>query len=1008
MRLFRVDTAYFVVTVIAGLIAYVNANDVQSGNVQNHVHAVANVEPINAEPEIEIATTENEQNNLVFQEADDNSQGFSDHEIELDSDESEVFVGEAIDSDYVHSINNEHVIVEDNYDYTDSGEEFQKYDEHVGDVEQAHVTDIKDSSSSIVETGAETTSVNAADAAKGNLLFSEAMAILDSIQQLLSDSKATVTPSLPSHAILTSSNMPLPLRARSGPAQIRRYLVQKLRHPKELIKKSITNLLGPSLQEQTDYEIDLENRNHEISEKLSEAISLLEESAQVGSADGLYMLADMHFYGNYTCERDFPKAIEYYEQLADRGNSTAQFMIGLAYSTGLFNTVPVDQAKASLYYTFAAYGGDVRAKMAMGFRHLAAIAGPTNYEAAYGFYRSAAEKSLDYYLNSGVPATLGKRHLGHNSFIIADEFYGGIFGQGASDTSSGSGLARFNRNQLYGLGPIEGILEFDEFVSDESLIVQFALAALFYEGGIYSEPDYKRAVGHALRGAGQVWDINSSSVEPIRGATAKLDKDSMHFATRCAGFLGQRYLRGEGVAQNTTKALEWFRRGVANGDAISHDGLGLMFLYGVEVPRDVDQALEHLKIAAAKNLPGAQMNLARIYRARGDKVSEMEFVTNAANANHLEALFIYSDHLISSQKHAEKDDGSGRGITYEESVLLLKQLTERVEDYHSPLRWAQKMYREGDTVSALLGFLIAAEQGYESAQVNVAYILDESPGYIDMTNGSAGVKSIFPNSSLTSLIYWTRASKQVNTDAQVKMGDYYLKGIGTTANPEKAAACYSAASDRGNGMASWNLGWMYENGIGHENDYHLAKRYYDHALVSSPEAYLPVKLSLLQLHLKAYWNTLTGGKIRDIIPEAKPKLSFKEQWDQFWVRWKEMEFKIWNEYAEEAGEFNISNLDWIDAEGDLVDSLVIVGFFSAIILFLWWKQRRDEAARQQRAPDQPQARQPEPEPVPRPATENHRDDAGGHPENEPVLNRRFGANLGRPNGEPNPFTLPNI
>jgi len=41
-------------------------------------------------------------------------------------------------------------------------------------------------------------------------------------------------------------------------------------------------------------------------------------------------------------------------------------------------------------------------------------------------------------------------------------------------------------------------------------------------------------------------------------------------------------------------------------------------------------------------------------------------------------------------------------------------------------------------------------------------------------------------------------------------------------------------------------------------DFHLAKRYYDTALDTNDEAYLPVMLSLFRLHAHSLWHTLIG------------------------------------------------------------------------------------------------------------------------------------------------------
>ena len=130
-----------------------------------------------------------------------------------------------------------------------------------------------------------------------------------------------------------------------------------------------------------------------------------------------------------------------------------------------------------------------------------------------------------------------------------------------------------------------------------------------------------------------------------------------------------------------------------------------------------------------------------------------------------------------------------------------------------------------------------------------------------------------------------RSAYQRNVDALVKVGDYYYHGLGVPdeefeKRTERAAAFYQSAVDtQVSALAMWNLGWMYENGIGvpqasvdlslgllhgtdmfRVKDFHLAKRHYDLALETNSEAYLPVVLSLIKLHVRSIWHTLMGGE----------------------------------------------------------------------------------------------------------------------------------------------------
>lgn len=52
-------------------------------------------------------------------------------------------------------------------------------------------------------------------------------------------------------------------------------------------------------------------------------------------------------------------------------------------------------------------------------------------------------------------------------------------------------------------------------------------------------------------------------------------------------------------------------------------------------------------------------------------------------------------------------------------------------------------------------------------------------------------------------------------EARVKLGDYHYYGHGTEVNYEAAASQYRIASDKqSNAQAMFNLGYMYEHGLG--------------------------------------------------------------------------------------------------------------------------------------------------------------------------------------------------
>lgn len=71
--------------------------------------------------------------------------------------------------------------------------------------------------------------------------------------------------------------------------------------------------------------------------------------------------------------QDLPEAFRSYKQFLESSSEPhSQFILGFFYATGL-GGVERDQAKATLYYTFAALQGYKPAQMAMGYRYWAGI-----------------------------------------------------------------------------------------------------------------------------------------------------------------------------------------------------------------------------------------------------------------------------------------------------------------------------------------------------------------------------------------------------------------------------------------------------------------------------------------------------------------------------------------------------------------------------------------------------------------------------------------------------------
>lgn len=85
--------------------------------------------------------------------------------------------------------------------------------------------------------------------------------------------------------------------------------------------------------------------------------------------------------------------------------------------------------------------------------------------------------------------------------------------------------------------------------------------------------------------------------------------------------LGVAYANGEGVSQDYTKAVEWYKKAASQGYTSSQFNLGNAYYNGTGVRQDYVQARQWYEKAANQGLVEAQTNLGIIY-ANGEGVRQ--------------------------------------------------------------------------------------------------------------------------------------------------------------------------------------------------------------------------------------------------------------------------------------------------------------------------------------------------------------------------------------------------
>ncbi|CAH8562295.1 unnamed protein product [Dicrocoelium dendriticum] len=514
-------------------------------------------------------------------------------------------------------------------------------------------------------------------------------------------------------------------------------------------------------------------------------------------------LATLLGWGPY---QSLPRAHSEFMQLAQEGNPRGQFGIGLMYASGLLLNASIPHAL--IYLTFSALGGDELAEMAMAYRYWAGIGVEENCESALTFYYRAAQKVAKEV--SDRAQTVGTTYMGPivRRVRLLDE----------ADANAGlfSGLFSFSDNSaetvIGGLTITEDLFQYYQFMADKKNVsAQVGLGQFYYYGRHGVERNFAKAFHYFTVAA------------EAGSALAK-------------AYLGEMYLTGgDSLKPDPQKALSYLRESAEEDNPIGQTGLAMAYLHGkAGLTANPLKALDLLLRAADQGWADAQVTLGRLFIGtmgmKPDYKLALKYFTMASQQGNVLAFFYLGE------MHA-----TGVGVL--RSCTTAAELFKNVAERGSWSKWlmlAHSAYRAQRYDEAFVTYQLLAELGYEVAQSNVAYMLEE--GKITVVD-----KSEF---FARAVVQWQRSATQGSASSRIKLGDCHYYGRGTEVDYVKAVQQYRIASEAHQSpQAMFNLAYMHEQGLGLKRDIHLAKRYYDMAAEASSEAKAPVFLALLKLSL---------------------------------------------------------------------------------------------------------------------------------------------------------------
>lgn len=205
--------------------------------------------------------------------------------------------------------------------------------------------------------------------------------------------------------------------------------------------------------------------------------------------------------------------------------------------------------------------------------------------------------------------------------------------------------------------------------------------------------------------------------------------------------LGSRYDFGEGVEQNDSKAVEWYKKAAEKGLPAAQFNLGLMYQNGQGVVKSDSQAVEWYRKAAEQEYPSAQCAMGFMY-----------------------------------------EEGKGVEQSYSQAVELYRKAAEQG---HSDAQCnLGVMYRQGLGVeqsddTAVEWYRKAVEQGNPRAQCNLGVMYATGCG-VELNDKTA-------------IEFFRKGSKAGEGQSTINLGLMYMEGEGVKQSYAKARALFRRA-----------------------------------------------------------------------------------------------------------------------------------------------------------------------------------------------------------------------
>ena len=278
-------------------------------------------------------------------------------------------------------------------------------------------------------------------------------------------------------------------------------------------------------------------------------------------------------------------------------------------------------------------------------------------------------------------------------------------------------------------------------------------------------------------------DQEKSFYWALQAAQAGLQEAQCH--------VGYCYRVGLGVPHDDRQSFFWMEKAAQAGYAISQNNLAICYEYGLGVKEDFAKAIYWYEQAIKNDFIDACINLAVLYiysapKPFHDSAKGFTLLQQAVTRGHARAMSVMGECYQ-----------FGVGVKRDMKQALYWQTMAHEKGYHIASYYLGRMHLEGVGTPK---------------NVNLAFQL-----------------------------FMAAAEEETWGGAACALGDIYFNGIlpGSGQDYERALICYTQAARQNNQRAMYQLGLIYEKGLGVSKNPHTALGWYEKVLSLTPEELRP-------------------------------------------------------------------------------------------------------------------------------------------------------------------------